>query len=91
MNGKPDTSDWTVEQHIAWIRNYATGARTMANLVTSWAIDIWKVEVGMAEIVDWPPVSNERRLRRGQNEPDRPEGTRVVFQGGFAYLVRDVA
>ena len=73
-----DTTTWNVEDHLDWIHQYASDAREMAQKVVSWQIDALKVRVGMAKVVEWPDD--------GPGDP----GTRVIFHGGYAYLIKDV-
>lgn len=71
-----------------WLRNFAEGARSMAALVISWKLDALKVRVGMAEIIPWPKA--EDVLSRWYVPEPAPEGSRVIHEGGYAYLIRDV-
>jgi hypothetical protein len=86
-----DTSTWTVDDHIDWIRQYAEDARRMARMVIGWDLDALRVYTGLAEVVDWPETDSLwRRLRRGDSEPQPDPDTRVMHYGGYSYLVRDV-
>lgn len=88
---KIDTTDWTIEDHIAWIREYADNAKTMARMVIGWQLDVLGTYAGTVEVVPWPEVEIVRGLRRRADQPtERPEGTRVIHANGFAYLVKDV-
>lgn len=86
-----DTTDWTVEDHINWIRQYADSARILSQQVLSWKLDVLGTYAGTVEVVPWPEVDPSRRLRRGDSRhPERPEGTRMIIANGIAYLVKDV-
>ena len=74
-----DTSTWTVEDHIAWIRQYARDAKSMAEAVVGWQLDVLGTHAGTVEVIDWP-----------DHDQPKPEDSRVIHAGGFAYLVRDV-
>lgn len=83
-----DTSTWTVDDHLEWIRNYAEQEKRMARLVIGWDLDLLGIYAGTVEAVDWPEPE-DRPLRRGQVEPVRDDDTRIMHHDGFMYLVRD--
>jgi hypothetical protein len=88
-----DTDNWTVEDHIAWIREYARQSKDFGKRVISWDLDALRVYVGLAEVIPFPEPE-PRQLRRGSKTRDvevssRPEGSRVIHHGGYAYLIRD--
>lgn len=75
-----ETSHWTVEDHIDWIRQYAQDEKMMGLRALSWKVDTIGTYIGLTEVIDWP-------------KDGRPitEGSRIVFPGdGYAYLMQDV-
>lgn len=87
-----DTHDWTLEDHLNWIRTYAEAARLANSMWLQWQLDILGLHAGTVEVVEWPKRDESRRLRRGNIPADpKPQGTRMVFpQDGTVFLVRDV-
>lgn len=81
----------TVESIITENRQRATDAKLASKMWLSWQLDTLRVQLGQAEVVEWPEQRIERHLRRGQKPAAAmPEGSRLVFHNGGAYLVRDI-
>lgn len=46
-----DTTDWTVDDHIAWIRARADQARVAAKMVQGWQLDNLGTHAGTVEVI----------------------------------------
>jgi len=75
-----------------YILYVAACEREKANLHLQWIIDYWKVEVGMAEIVneDVPLSRTLRRPKKGKREAGPGPARFVPIGEGRGILVRDV-
>lgn len=85
-----DTTDWTVEQHIDWMRQHAQSALEFSKMVLSWKVDIIGTYVGMTEVVPWPERKDMSYDRSGDIGFDMPKGARLVHDlAGGTWLIRD--
>lgn len=70
---------------IAQLQASTPNHMLLAKQVLAWRMDALRVYAGLAEVIDWPDVP----LSKFEPVPPRPEGSRIVIENGFAYLIRD--
>lgn len=83
---------------IEHIRRLAASARFQVSNGIKWHADQVRVELGLAEVIEWPQDDPIRRLRRNESgESNLPEGSRTLFCSRscapytHVHLIRDSA